>query len=71
MVSSVESRTTNWPDLHVWVFTAQLVEHCSVNTEAAGSNPDETSKNVFYFSIKTEMVTSSFQSPILNTNING
>ena len=28
----------NWPASSVWVFIAQLVEHCSVNVEAMGSN---------------------------------
>ena len=29
----------NWPALNMWVFIAQLVEHCSANAEAMGSNP--------------------------------
>ena len=29
------------PALHVWVFIAQLVEHCSAYTEAMGSIPVE------------------------------
>ena len=29
----------NWPAPNVWVFIAQLVEHCSANTEAMGLNP--------------------------------
>ena len=33
----------NWPDPNVWVFIAQLVEHCSANAEAMGSNPVEFS----------------------------
>ena len=36
--------STNWPAPHVWVFTAQLVEHCSANAEAMGSNPLEVPK---------------------------
>ena len=37
----------------IWVFIAQLVEHCSVNAEATGSNPVEALKNFFsgYFTI--------------------
>ena len=37
----------------VWVFIAQLVEHCSANAEATGSNPVEAPKNVLsgYFEI--------------------
>ena len=31
----------NWPALHVWVFIAQLVEYCSTNAGATGSNPGE------------------------------
>ena len=35
---------TNWPAHNVWVFIAQLVEHCSANAEAIGSNPVEVPK---------------------------
>ena len=38
-------------ELHVWVFIAQLVEHCSANTEAIGSNPVEAPKFFFYFGL--------------------
>ena len=31
----------NWPTPHLWVFIAQMVEHCSTNTEATGSNAVE------------------------------
>ena len=37
--------TVNWPAPNVWVFMAQLVEHCSANAEATGSNPVEAPKN--------------------------
>ena len=37
----------SWPALHVWVFIAQLVEHCSANAEATGSNPVEGPKILF------------------------
>ena len=37
----------NWHAPNVWVFIAQLVEHCSANTEATGSNPVEAPKMVF------------------------
>ena len=37
----------NWPALSVWVFIAKLVEHCSANAEATGSNPVETRKPFF------------------------
>ena len=38
----------NWPASSVWVFIAQLGEHCSANAEATGSNPIETPKNFFW-----------------------
>ena len=38
----------NWPALGVWVFIAQLVEHCSANAEATGSNPVEGPTNFFF-----------------------
>ena len=37
----------NWPASSVWVFIAQLGEHCSANAEAAGSNPVEAPKIFF------------------------
>ena len=40
----VMMNSTNWPAPNVWVFIAQLVEHCSANTEAMGSNPVEAPK---------------------------
>ena len=45
-LSRVGMNSTNWPVPHVWVFIAQLVEHCSANTEAMGSNPLK-SRNFF------------------------
>ena len=33
-----------WSSPNMWVFIAQLVEHCSVNAEAMGSNPVEALK---------------------------
>ena len=33
--------TYYWPAPNIWVFIAQLVEHCSANAEAVGSNPVE------------------------------
>ena len=41
--------STNWPAPNVWVFIAQLVEHCSANAEVMGSNPVEASKTFFGF----------------------
>ena len=37
----------NWPASSVWVFIAQLGEHCSANAEATGSNPIEAPKVFF------------------------
>ena len=34
----------NWPAPNIWVFIAQLVEHCSANAKAMGSNPVEALK---------------------------
>ena len=34
----------NWSALNRWVFIAQLVEHCSANTDTMGSNPGEALK---------------------------
>ena len=39
--------STNWPAPNVWVFIAQLVEHCSTNPEGMGSNPVEAPKTFF------------------------
>ena len=39
--------SANWPAPNVWVFIAQLLEHCSANTEAMGSNPVEAPKTFF------------------------
>ena len=61
-------KSINWPISSVWVFTAQLVEHCSANNaDATGSNPVEALKN-FFFGLhrnglncdSTAMVTYSF-----------
>ena len=38
-LSFVKMNSTNRPAPNVWVFIAQLVENCSANTEAMGSNP--------------------------------
>ena len=57
---------------NVGVFIAQLVEHCSMNAQAMGSNPVEPLKILFFFFFglirnclncdSPKMVTSSFQS---------
>ena len=41
--------STNWPAPNVWIFIAQMVEHCSANAEAMGSNPVEVPKIFFGF----------------------
>ena len=43
----------NWPAPHVWVFIAQLVEHCSANAEATDSNPVKApkKKNALFLSV--------------------
>ena len=49
----------NWSALSIWVFIAQLVEHCNANAEATGSNPVEApvsdkigKKNAFGYGLK-------------------
>ena len=39
--------STNWPAPNVWVFIAQLVEHCSAKAEAMRSIPVEAPKTFF------------------------
>ena len=39
----------NWPASSIWVFIAQLVEHCSAIAEAMGSNPVEAPNFSGYF----------------------
>ena len=34
----------DWPTRNVWVFIAQLLEQCSANGEATGTNPVEAPK---------------------------
>ena len=40
---------TNWPAPNVWVFIAQMVQHCSANAEAMSSNPVEVPVSFFFF----------------------
>ena len=40
--------STNCSAPNKWVFTAQLVEHCSANVEAMGSNPVRVPKFFFF-----------------------
>ena len=43
-LSQVKTNSINWPAPTIWVFIAQLVEHCSANAEAMGLNPNEALK---------------------------
>ena len=43
--------STNWPACNVWVFIAQMVEHCSANTEAMGLNLVEVPKKRVYLQL--------------------
>ena len=48
----------NWPApnvSNVWVFIAQLVEHCSAKAEAMGSNPVEAPKTFFGLKSQTQL----------------
>ena len=40
----IKMNSINWPAPNVWVFIAQLVEHCSTNVEAVGQNPVKVPK---------------------------
>ena len=42
--SQVKDNATTWPAPNVWIFIAQLVDYCSANPEAMGSNPVEVPK---------------------------
>ena len=42
----------NWPAPNVWVFIAQLVEHCSSNAKAMGSNPVQAPKTFFALNLR-------------------
>ena len=60
----------------VWVFIAQMVEHCSANAEATDSNPDEAPKTFFFCGLlrnclnchSTAKVTYSFQNQSSGAN---
>ena len=47
--------STDWPALDVWVFMAQLVEHCNANGGAMGLNPVEVPKFFFQFRVKLQL----------------
>ena len=44
LLSLVKINSTIWPARNVLVFIAQVVEHCSANAVAMGSNPVEVAK---------------------------
>ena len=46
-LSQVKINLINWSAPNLWVFIAQLVEHCRANVEAMGSNPIEALKIFF------------------------
>ena len=50
---------TNWPAFNVWLFIAQMVEHCSVlqrlNVEAMGSNPVEVPNFFFLVNLQLQL----------------
>ena len=63
-----------WPASSVWVFIAQLGEHCSAKAEATGSNPVEAPDKLFFGLFRnclklrfTAMVIYSFQNDLYVT----
>ena len=58
--------STNGPAPNVWLSIAQMLEHCSANTEAMGSNSVEVPKIFsrclqFKIAITTATIISSFK----------
>ena len=49
-LSRVKMNSIVWSASNIWVFMAQLVEHCSNKAEVMGSNPVEALK--IYFGLK-------------------
>ena len=47
LLSRVKMNSINWSAPNWWIFIAQLVEHCSANDDAIGSNPVEA-PNIFF-----------------------
>ena len=56
LFSRVKMNSTNWLAPNVWVFIAQLVEHCSANAEDMGSNPIEVPKIFFRVNLQLLIV---------------
>ena len=55
-LSRVKINSINWPAPNIWVFIAQLVEHCSANAEAMGSNPVEALKFFFFWGLNLQLL---------------
>ena len=54
-LSRVKMNSINWPAPNIWVFIAQLVEYCSANAEAMGSNPVEALK-IFFSGLNSQLL---------------
>ena len=48
LLSWVKMRSINWSAPNIWVFIAQLVEHCSANAEAMNSDLVDALKVIFF-----------------------
>ena len=67
-LSRVKINSINWPAPNIWVFIAQLVEHCSANAEAIGSNPVEALK--FFSGLNLQLLKLRLQLRWLNLYFN-
>ena len=47
VVVVLNMNSINWSATNIWVFIAQLIEYCSVNADAIGSNSVEALKKIF------------------------
>ena len=56
-----------WPAPNIWVFRAQLVEHCRANAEAVGSNPVEALK--FCFRLKFAIASVAITTAMVKSSI--
>ena len=68
-LSRVKMNSTNWPAPNVWVFIAQLVERCSVNAEAMGSNPVEVPKFFSQVNLQFPILQLPLQRSYLHLNL--
>ena len=71
----VKINSLNWSVVKLWLFISQLVEYCSANAEAMGSNPVEALKIFFglkfafaWIAITPAMITSQFHLYSRNSN---